>query len=109
MYIGDDSYLQIHMELLRDDSKTIQLEVQERIGMLCWWSIFVWGVAAGLSHLQDLCGEPEQTTSSSCDLVQEQGEDISQGCAGESLQEAMCGPRAVAERQNGKRLVRRDS
>ncbi|CAJ1442113.1 unnamed protein product [Effrenium voratum] len=26
MYIGDDSYLQIHMELLRDDSKTIQLE-----------------------------------------------------------------------------------
>jgi len=26
LYIGDDSYLQIHMNLLRDDSKTIQLE-----------------------------------------------------------------------------------
>ena len=25
-YIGDDSYLQLHMNLLRDESKTIQVE-----------------------------------------------------------------------------------
>ena len=26
-YIGDDSYLQLHMNLLREESKTIQVEV----------------------------------------------------------------------------------
>ena len=27
-YIGDDSYLQLHMNLLRDESKTIQVEAR---------------------------------------------------------------------------------